>query len=365
MNFFYPLLFCLSFNVFAENFSSVEEYKENFSLLKNDINKLEKDNQLSNNSLKKEMLETMYLFRKQFDYLSNPLKLEVFSAEAKTNGWETIAESSKDLISTCEIKTSIELTECKNGLIKIKNFILNSKFLSNKKDAFVIFVDNYLLQLEAQVIINDEFVNTFNKRSSALNLINKKNDDSVAINISANKEFVSINNEFEEFSGKEKMFFITIILLLLVGAFVSYYKIKIKRRMKAVYYNLFTIAKINNLQLKMYGRLRYKEVNTIEPIQLNLLKIIKLSRAISRNLSIKFKNDKGRILIEVNYVSARAIQNIISLPKEKLLNENMLKLQEIVENSGGEFIFMNQFNSFGDLVESGFSFYLNDLSQSK
>lgn len=359
-HFIYSIFLFFSFNVLAYNISSLERYKENFTLLVNDISKLEEVDHLDNtNLLNKEMLSRMYLLRNNFDHLSNPLKLDFFFNDASFAGWEEVAGLKNNLIKQCESNTTQGYATCKEGLFKIKKIILNSNLLADKKESIDLFIDNYILQVNAFGIINIDFINNFNKNSIALNL-NKKNIQNTFSNTletdEEKPEYKNIKTSSSSIVGQ--LFFVFISLLLLLVSIIYYFKVKNVKRMKAIYFNIFTVAKANSLELKIFGQLGHKEVKIIEKVQLDLLSIVKQSRAISEKSHIKFKKNEGSVLVEVNYFTSRAIQNIISMPKEKSLNTNIIQLQEIVNKNGGEFTFMNKFNSFGDLVESGFSFSL-------
>ncbi|MBY0415792.1 MAG: hypothetical protein K2Q18_16580, partial [Bdellovibrionales bacterium] len=139
----------------------------------------------------------------------------------------------------------------------------------------------------------------------------------------------------------------------------TYRKKKGEQMVKEFYTLLFTLSKKANIQLKVFGKLTSSEAKLIKGIQLPFLNSLYLSRAVANKSEVRFKTKKNNIVsIEVNYLSSRSIQNVMSLPKESAFKESMEKLQIGIESIGGEFVISNRFNSFGELIQSSMLIHL-------
>lgn len=352
------LLSLISFNVFADGLGSFEKYKENFPLLLNDINRMETVVQKNDSPLYKDMLKDMNVFRVNYDHLSNPLKLESFYQDAVDNGWLNIQRMTKELIPLCESQTNKNIVLCKTGLDQMRAFALGSKLSVDNKESLATFIDDYVSQLNAFNLINAEFISNFNKNSEAINLKIKEAAQKIPPMVvkirPVSTPAVVMTKEI--YSGKENYLLFGAGIALVLGMGIYGLNLRKKKIIKDFYAKLFTLAKKNNIQLKVFGQI--SEAKLVDKIQLPFLNTIYLSRGVSNKAQVKFKNKGSNVSVEVNYATSRAIQNVMSLPKEKALKDGLESLQQIVEMNGGEFVFSNRFNSLGELVQSSFLLHL-------
>lgn len=355
----FVFLFIFCSKIFANDLSTFETYKQNLPLLLNDISQVEKISAQDHSQLYLDMLDKMNLLKSEFDHLSNLLTLDVLMNDAKANNWVNIAKMTNELVLVCESKTSQDLAICKKGLNKIKSLAINSKLTDESKDSITTFIDDYSLQVGAMEKINADFVSRFNTNAEIINV--KLKQPVIPNNLpSEEKQFLYSKTHLTNFfkQHQKDFFMLTLIIILLVSMRYFYLKVKNYRVIKDFHIKLFTLAKKNNLTLKVFGKLSSKEASYLSNIQLPFLNAIYLSRSVSNKANINFKNRSKNISIEVNYFTSRAIQNVILLPKEKNLKESIDTLQDIVEKCGGEFVFSNRFNSFGELIQSSFSMHL-------
>ncbi len=345
--------FIFSFSAYADGLESFEKYKENFPLLLNDISRMEEVVKKNNAPLYQEMLTSMVLIKNQYDHLSNPLNLKSFHDDSAEKGWRNIERMSGALISTCESRDSKNNILCQNGLEEIKTLTQNSKLSDDNKEAVIVFIDDYLLQLNAMKNLNEDFISHFNQNAES---INKK------IKESANK-IPKIVVKVKPVSGLvisapsisfEKINYYILALFVFVFSYIFFFVLNISRNriINKFYTSLFTVGKKNNLYLKVYGKLLAGDSKLVNKFQMSLLNTVNLSRGISNKAHIKFKTQADNLIVEVNFFSVRAIQTVTSIPKEKLLKESLVTLQEVVESLGGEFVFTNRFDSMGELVQS-------------
>lgn len=354
------LLSLISMSAFAEGFGSYQNYRENFNLLVSDISKLEARIQKNNSPVLTEMLKDMSFLKSQYDHLANPLKLEAFHQDAVDNKWFNLEKMSKELIPVCD-SNSNKLAQCKSGLEQMKTFALNSKLSQDNKDSLVAFIDDYLSQMNAFAIVNQDFIDKFNKNVNAVNL-NLKEDSAKLVKqaivpvLIPSDTFV-VTEAAPRHNNSEIIFFTFAVGILLVAGFF-YNASKKNKLIKGFYSKIFTLAKKNNLHLKVFGNLSKNQSKLIELIQMPFLNAVYLSRGVSSRAQIKFRNKTHNVSIEVNYATSRSIQNVMMLPKEKGLKESLETLQATVEAAGGEFVFSNRFNSIGELVQSSVILHL-------
>jgi hypothetical protein len=366
----------ISFNVFAEGLASFETYKANFPLLQKDITRMEALVQKNDSPQYVEMLKNMTSFKENYDHLSNTLSLQAFNDDAKTNRWANLVKMSQELMASCE-SANASAEACKAGLEKMKAFTLASNLSALNKESVTTFIDDYVLQVDAFALINSEFIANFNKNSEAINLkikeVQEKSrpDQTRPISVQAApavkervihmpKNPVLVMEESSPFFsfGKEALYAVMALLAFCGIGYVAYKNFKQKQMVKMFYSKLFTLAKKNNVHLKIFGSITPREAKMVETIQHSFLNAVYLSRSVSNKAQIKFKNRGKNLAVEVNYVTSRSIQNIITLPKETSFKESVEELQSVIEENGGEFMFTNHFNSLGELIQSSMLFSL-------
>jgi hypothetical protein len=350
------LLSLISFGVSAETIRTFEKYKNNFELLNHDISRMEGVLQKNNNTLAAEMLKDMTTLKLQFDHIANPLSLNDLAQDAQDHGWMNLQRMSKELAPACETSAAQNTAACKSGLSQMRSFAFNSKLSAENKDSIYSFLDDYSAQMKAFEVITPAFIARFNKNSAAINAkieeATKKLTPPVAL--TAKSEEVSgttaIANDLDR-SKTEYFFFVLALGVILYGAnFLR--NLKNEKTVNSFYSKLFTLAKKSNIQLRVFGNLTTTHVSLVKKIQLPFLNSVYLSRAVSNNAQVKFKNKKNNVSIEVSFTTSRSLQNVMEMPKEKAFKESVEALQAAVESDGGEFVYSNRFNSLGELVQS-------------
>lgn len=350
------LLSLISFGVSAETIRTFEKYKNNFELLNHDISRMESVLQKNNNSLAADMLKDMTTLKLQFDHVTNPLSLTDLAQDAQDHGWMNLQRMAKELAPACDSSSAANTAACKTGLDQIRSFAFNSKLSPENKDSIYSFLDDYTVQMKAFEVINAGFIARFNKNAAAINTkieeASKKQTTSVAISSSAPAVTgtTAIANDLQR-SKAEYFFFVLALGIILYGA--NYLRnLKNEKTVNSFYSKLFTLAKKSNIQLRVFGNLTTTHVSLVKKIQLPFLNSVYLSRAVSNNAQVKFKNKKNNVSIEVSFTTSRSLQNVMEMPKEKAFKESVEALQTAVESDGGEFVYSNRFNSLGELVQS-------------
>ena len=354
--------FLLSFNVFADELSHFEKYQSNYPLLLEDISKMEVLLKKEKSTLYQEILNDLNVLKNDFFHLSNVLRLETFHDEVKEKGWIFLAELSKELILICESKTSRNLTLCQKGMSRIKSRVLDSSLLYEEKKTIMVFVNDYLLQVNVQGVINDEFIMKFNENILIINLKLKEEAmkaSAIVIKKPSSVKLIPVDKN-QNFVFSENMFFLNLALMFSVFGAFYYCKIKYKKNkiIKNFHKDILTVGDSFTAFLEVSGQVHEKHAEVIEKIKLPFLSALNLSQEISQKTNLNFINRNKSILVEINCFTSRSFQHVLSYPKEKSLEKSIAGLQEIVESNRGEFIFTSRFNSSGDLVESGFCLQL-------
>jgi hypothetical protein len=338
-------LLLFSTNLFADGVATFEKYKDNLPLLINDISRMETVVQKNNSPIYQEFLREMNLLKNNFGHISNPLKLEKFYEDAKENRWINIGRMTKELIASCESPRSRNLVLCKNGLEQMKNFTQNANLSEENKNSIATFVDDYISQVNAMSIIDPEFITNFNKYSLMINI---KIQESAAkipqmvVKVKPITKTALLSKSF--YDGKENYLALGFVFFILMSFSMYFFLSRKNKIIENFYKNIFSLSKKNNLNLKMFGKLSNRDAKFIKRIEASFLRTLDFSKSLSSSAQIKIKSRDNNTLIEVNYFTSRAIQNVITLQREKSLKESLSSLQETVEAGGGELIFSSRFN---------------------
>lgn len=352
---FLLVLILLSFNANANTIGTFDKYKGNFDLLNQDIKRMESVQQKNSNALAAEMLKDMIVFKSHFDYIASPLSLADLNQDAKDNGWSNLQRMSGELQSVCE-GAGQSLAGCKAGLEQIRLLAFNSKLSAENKDSIYSFIDDYILQIKAFEIVNPTFIARFNKNAEVINTKIQAATKKVVETESAVApvERIPATELIAEdivLTKTHYFFFILAISFIMIAAHF-YRNFRNQKTVTTFYSKLFTLAKKSNIQLRVFGSLTTAHVALVKKIQLPFLNSVYLSRAVSNNAQVKFKNKKNNVSIEVSFITSRSLQNVMDMPKEKAFKESVEALQAAVESDGGEFVYSNRFNSLGELVQS-------------
>lgn len=352
--------FLLSAHVFATELRTFDFYKQNFSLLSIDLDKIENLNKENSSDDLKNAIDDMGILKKHFDSISNSLELDVLLSAAQKNGWMNVLRKTKELSSSCE-EPSFNIELCKSGAEELLNFSQSSNLSLGNKDFIKKFLTSFIVQISTQKVVNPTFIEKFNKDMVSANfefnnrLNTVKTKEIPSLEYSSSFEAASIptkNIRYSEFVAVVSVFSAALLMILVFMHFSN------KKIIKNFYVKLFTVAQKRNIQLKIFGNLPTSETKFLKIFQTPLLNTIYLSKSVSNKAQINLKMKDKRISVEIHYDTSRSIQQVIGLEKEKAFKESLKVLQDMVKMNSGEFLYMNHFNSFGDIVQSGIIIHL-------
>jgi hypothetical protein len=351
------ILVCLilSTNVFAGELSTFDFYKKSLSLLSSDLEKIENLNKEKSSDELKAAIDDMSILKKYFALLSSPLKLDLLLSTAQANGWMNVLRKTKELSNSCE-QTDVIIELCKTNTEELLSFSQSSNLSVGNKVFIKKFLTSYIVQINALEVINPAFIQKFNndidganrELNSRLNPV--KAEASPSLKIAPTPDAVSISTKKLRYS--EYIIFASILCMIFFMILI-FKNFSSKKIIKNFYAKLFTVAKKNNVHLRIFGHLPISQVNFLKIFQTPILNTIYLSRSVSNKAQINFKKKDKSISFEIHYDTSRSIQQVIGLEKEKAFEESLKVLQDMTKMNSGEFLYMNHFNSFGDIVRSG------------
>ena len=370
------LLFFFSLNIFASDFRTFDDYKNNNALLSSDIERLEAMVSTHQELIYSEMLKQLKLILVNYERMNPRLSLNALMKDMSENGMQVTSKKIKDLIPFCEGE-KMNKEQCVVKLNELIFFISQSNLAPDEKVSINSFIDSYLVELKHLAVFDQAFISSFNANISKLNQLETKNkvypivvkviplkgalpQKRVAQPKQANlpaKIFLNntLRDWFELLKNDWKAIGLFVFVLLTFFSFRIFYKRKTKKdSVELVYARLFNIAQKNKIQIRLFGHIHFEEVGPFGKIEKPLLESLYHLKSAIPEIHIKFKRRKKEFKIEALFLSNRSISSL----KENVLIEKIDYLQNAVSVSGGQLNFTNYFNTKGEIINSNLNIVL-------
>lgn len=374
-----------SLSAYGIGLQKFENYKNNNALLESDVQRLKEIVSLDNDKFYKDLLDQYNYLLAKYEILNSRLSLVKFSEDAGTSGWSNVKRISRNLAVVCE-KGDVDQTACKDGIERLKTFVIASNIEGSSKESIITFLEEYMLEVQTVGTFNSAFINKFDQNSELVNIkkFNQKNGPPIIINIkpleqqvakalknSSNdlqnaplqravvvntpvKDIIKTNLErLNSVSPKDITLFVGSLCFFLLSALTVHLSRR-KRQIKSFQGKVFKIANNNKVKVKIFGRTDLSGIKKPSFIEKRILDSFSLAKSVSNTAHIKFRIKNNILSIETLFFSKRSVQNFFD--KESFAFQKSLEsLKNNAEESGGELIFNNKFNHKGEITQTSYT----------